>query len=102
MTHVQDFQVKLFEYGWKPSRLRWTYWIVGCVLGFTSRLMGERAVLKADVWFETKAVHDYGELLRTAEWDEETRRVIEKDRADEDGHVNRWKAMLEAMETNDR
>lgn len=99
MTHVQDFQVKLFEYGCKPGKLRWTYWIVGCVLGFVSRLMGEKAVLKADIWFEAKAVHDYGELLQAADWDEDTRRVIEKDRADEDGHVTRWRAILEAIET---
>jgi len=102
MTHVQDFQVKLFEHGWRPSSLRWTYWIVGCVLGFVSRLMGKKAVLRADIWFETKAVRDYGELLQTADWDEDTRLVIEKDRADEQGHVSRWKAMLEAMETDDR
>ena len=23
MTHIQDFQVKLYEYGWRPSKLRW-------------------------------------------------------------------------------
>ena len=101
MTHVQDFQVKLFEYGWKPSKFRWMYWIAGCVLGFVSRLMGDKAVLKADIWFETKAVRDYGELLRTADWDVDTRRVIEKDCADEDGHVDRWRAILEVIETED-
>ena len=40
MTHLQDFRVKLFEYGWKPSKARWAYWIVGFVFGFFSRLMG--------------------------------------------------------------
>ena len=34
MTHLQDFQVKLCEYGWKPSRFRWMYWIVGFYFGF--------------------------------------------------------------------
>ena len=32
----------------------------------------------------------------TIEWDEDTRKVIEKDQADEDGHINRWKALLES------
>ena len=35
-----------------------------------------------------------GELLASAEWDEETRAVIEKDRADEYGHIARWKGFL--------
>ena len=34
MTHLQDFEVKLFEYGWRPSKLRWAYLIVGFTLGF--------------------------------------------------------------------
>jgi len=102
MTHLQDFQVKLFEYGWRPSKLRWMYWIVGCVLGLSSRLMGREAILKADVWFETKAVHDYGELLQAVDWDDDTCRVIEKNQADERGHVSRWRALLETSESGDR
>jgi demethoxyubiquinone hydroxylase (CLK1/Coq7/Cat5 family) len=98
MTHIQDFQVKLLEYGWRPSKLRWVQWIVGCTLGFVTRLMGEEAVLRADIWFETKAVAHYGELLDAADWDEDTRKVIAKDRADEHGHVARWQTMLRANE----
>ncbi len=94
MTHVQDFQVKLFEYGWKPSIFRWGYWVVGFVFGFFSRLFGEKAILKTGIWVETKAVHHYGELLHKVDWDEDTRRIIEKDQADEHGHVNRWRGLL--------
>lgn len=91
-SHTQDFQVKLYEYGWKPSKLRWAYWIVGFMLGFTSRLMGTKAILKAGTWVETKAVYHYGELLKAIDWDEETRKIIEKDQADEYGHIETWKA----------
>ncbi|MCJ7675527.1 MAG: hypothetical protein MUO33_10300, partial [Sedimentisphaerales bacterium] len=28
MTHYQDFQVKLLEYGFKPSKFRLAYWMV--------------------------------------------------------------------------
>ena len=100
MTNVQDFHVKLIEYGWRSGKLRWTYWIVGLVLvlGLSSRLRGTKAILEADVWLETKAVHHYGELLETIDWDEDTRGVIEKDHSDEDSHVTRWKKLLQSCE----
>ncbi len=94
MTHYQDFQVKLYEYGFKPSIIRWTYWCVGFTFGFLSRLFGEKATLKTGIWVETKAVHHYSELLKTIDWDENTRKIIEKDQADEDGHINKWKKLL--------
>ncbi|MHC4556558.1 MAG: demethoxyubiquinone hydroxylase family protein [Planctomycetota bacterium] len=96
MTHYQDFQVKLYEYGFKPSILRCAYWIVGFTFGFISRLMGRKAILKTGIWVETKAVDHYAELLDTISWDEDARKVIEKNRADEDGHINRWKMLLES------
>jgi len=96
MTHYQDFQVKLLEYGFKPSILRWAYWIVGFIFGFGSRLLGTKAILKTGIWVETKAVHHYAELLSSIDWDEDSRRIIEKDQADEYGHINRWKNLLES------
>lgn len=95
MTHLQDFQSKLFEYGFKPSKSRLFYWIVGFAFGFCSRLLGRKAVLKTGIWVETKAVHHYEELLRDIEWDEETRKIIKKDQADEFGHIKRWESFLE-------
>ena len=98
MTHLQDFQIKLFEYGCRPSELRWAYLIVGFVLGCASRLMGTEKILRTGIWVETKAVHHYDKLLQTIEWDEATRRVIEKDQADEVGHINRWKKLIQSRE----
>ncbi len=98
MTHVQDFQTKLYEHGFTPSKLRWAYWMVGYVFGLGSRLLGARRLLKTGVWVETKAVHHYGQLLADIEWDEDTRAVIEKDRADEYGHIDYWKDLLEHPE----
>jgi ubiquinone biosynthesis monooxygenase Coq7 len=98
MTHMQDFQTKLLEYGCRPSKLRWSYWVVGYVIGLGSRALGRRWVLRAGIWTEQKAVHHYGQLLGEIEWDDETRAVIEKDMADEHGHVARWKHFLEHPE----
>jgi demethoxyubiquinone hydroxylase (CLK1/Coq7/Cat5 family) len=95
MGHYQDFQVKLYEYGFRPSLLRGAFWLAGLAFGFGSRLLGTRAILKTGIWVESKAVHHYAELLKTVEWDDQTRRIIEKDQADEDGHVARWKRLLE-------
>jgi demethoxyubiquinone hydroxylase (CLK1/Coq7/Cat5 family) len=96
MTHYQDFQVKLYEYGFRPSIFRWAYWIVGFIFGFGSRILGKRAILKTGIRVETKAVGHYAELLETIDWDKETCKVIEKDQADEDGHINRWKSLLQS------
>jgi demethoxyubiquinone hydroxylase (CLK1/Coq7/Cat5 family) len=97
MGHYQDFQVKLYEYGFRPSVLRGVYWLIGFAVGFGSRLLGRRAVLKTGIWVESKAVRHYAELLATIDWDDETRKVIEKNQADEDGHISRWKSMLAAV-----
>ena len=95
MSHYQDFQVKLYEFGFKPSLIRWAYWIVGFIFGFGSRLLGQKRILKTGIWVETKAVHHYAQLLDTIDWDEDTRKVIEKDQADEDGHISNWKKFLD-------
>jgi ubiquinone biosynthesis monooxygenase Coq7 len=97
MGHYQDFQVKLYEYGFRPSLLRGAFWMAGFTIGFGSRLLGRRAALKTGIWVESKAVHHYAQLLETIDWDDETRKVIEKDQADEDGHIDRWRGMLAAM-----
>jgi len=96
MGHYQDDQIKLYEYGFRPSILRWAFWLVGFGFGFGSRLLGKKAILKTGIWVESKAVHHYAQLLKEIPWDDETRKVIEKDQADEDGHVARWKRLLEA------
>jgi len=94
MTHYQDFQVKLYEFGFKPSVTRLAFWFAGVAFGFGSRLLGRKAILKTGIWVETKAIHHYAELLDTIDWDEDTRKVIEKDQADENGHINRWRTLI--------
>ena len=98
MTHIQDFEIKLYEYGFRPTIKRYAYLIVGFCFGFFSKLRGEKAILKMGIWVESKAVDHYAELLSEVSWDEETRKVIEKDQADEDGHIGRWKTLLASME----
>jgi len=98
MTHTQDFQTKLYEHGFRPSKLRWTYWMVGYAFGLGSRMLGTRRMLQTGIWTEQKAVHHYGRLLESAQWDDDTRAAIEKDRADEYGHIERWQYYLDHPE----
>lgn len=98
MTHTQDFQTKLYEHGFRPSKLRWTYWMVGYAFGLGSRMLGTRRMLQTGIWTEQKAVHHYGQLLESAQWDDDTRAAIEKDRADEYGHIERWQYYLDHPE----
>ena len=41
---------------------------------------GDERMLKTGIWVENKAVEHYGKLLAGADWDDETRVFIEKDR----------------------
>lgn len=96
-NHIQDFEVKLYEYGFKASIFRYFFGVVGFVLGTLTRLLGPKAILRLGVFVETKAVAHYAELLEHVEWDDETRATIEKDQADEDLHISRWSAMLKGI-----
>lgn len=99
-THIQDFYIKLHEYGFNPSIKRHFYRIVGMVFGIGSRILGKKWILKTGVFVETKAVAHYAELLKEVDWDEDTRKMIEKDQADEDMHISRWSNMLKTLENN--
>lgn len=94
MGHIEDFQVKIYEFGFKPSILMYAYQILGMVFGIVSRLRGEKGIREMGIWVESKAVSHYDELLEKVEWDDVTRKVIEKDQADEYGHIRRWKNEL--------
>ena len=94
MGHIQDFLVKLFEYGFRPVWYRGIFWIAGCVIGWFSRFQGQKGVLKTGIWTESKAVRHYNELLKIAPWDEATSQVIEKDKQDEISHLKLWNNLL--------
>ena len=46
---------------------------------------------------KAKAVAHYGELLASVPWDAETRAIVDKDRADEQGHIDRGRGLLAEM-----
>jgi ubiquinone biosynthesis monooxygenase Coq7 len=94
MTHLQDFQTKLYEYGLRPRKTRFAFWLVGFCLGAGSRLLGPRRILKTNIWAEKKAVLEYQRFLREVDWDEETRPLVAKDGTDEEGHVERWTQLI--------
>ncbi len=98
MTHLQDFQALLFQYGFRPSILRWAYWLVGFTIGFFSRLRGTKAILKIGIWVETKAVNHYEELLETVDWEEDVRQIVKNNQGDESHHIKQWQNLLQQEE----
>ena len=98
MVHVEDFQVKLFEYGLRPVWYRWIFWMVGWIIGTGSKIMGKKTILRAGVWTETRAVNHYSELLKCAPWDEETLEVIKRNMGDEAEHLEHWEVLLERLQ----
>jgi demethoxyubiquinone hydroxylase (CLK1/Coq7/Cat5 family) len=97
MYHVQNYQIKLYEYGLKPVWYRWAFWLVGWTIGNYSKIRGRKTVLQAGVWTETRAVTHYGELLKHALWDEETYERIKSDMGDEAEHLEHWEVLLERL-----
>jgi len=98
-THIQDFEVKLYEYGFRPSLKRYCFAILGFVFGFSTKILGPKSILALGVWVETKAVAHYAHLLEDIEWDEDTKKMIQKDQADEDLHISRWSSMLKELKS---
>ncbi len=98
LTHLQDFQAKLFEYGFRPSILRWGYWVVGALIGLFSRLRGAKAVLKTGIWSENLAVKHYEELLEIVDWEEDVRQIVKNNQADESHHIKQWQNLLKEDE----
>jgi ubiquinone biosynthesis monooxygenase Coq7 len=99
MTHVQDFHIQLLEYGFRPFLFRGAYWAVGMVIGFVSKSLGRRFSLRTGIWAEKKAVTHYGKLLESADWNAETKGIIEADREDEVHHIEQWMDLLDAGHT---
>ncbi|MBN1893827.1 demethoxyubiquinone hydroxylase family protein [bacterium] len=91
MSHVQDFQILLYEFRFKPSLLRSAFWIIGLFLGMGSRLAGREAVLKTGVWTESKAIRHYTELIGSIRWDPKSLEVLRRDLRDEEAHLSLWK-----------
>ena len=94
ISHVQDFQIKLYEYGSTPSPIRWIFWIAGMKIGFATRLLGKKTMIKAGIWVEQKAVTDYQKIIDSAEWDAATLAVIKRNLSDEHHHIETLQAML--------
>lgn len=102
LTHLQDFQTQLYEYGFRPSVFRLFWQGVGILLGLGSRLAGAKRILKTGIWVESKAVGHYSRLLESARWEEASREVLRKNQEDEQGHIQTWRRLLEELEGQEK
>ncbi len=98
MSHLQDYLVLLFEYSAHPAKFRAGWWILGSLLGYASRLMGRTVILKTGIWIEKKTIRHYERFLKSVEWEQPVRTILEKNLADERAHIQRWKDLLHSAE----
>jgi ubiquinone biosynthesis monooxygenase Coq7 len=98
MSHLQDYLVLLFEYSARPSKLRAGWWLLGSFLGYASRVMGRTVILKTGIWIEKKTIRHYERFLKSVDWEQPVRTILEKNLADEYAHIQRWKDLLRSAE----
>ncbi len=99
MTHVQDFQTKLYEYGGRPSPWRFAFYIAGSIIGLFSRLLGDATILKTGIWTETKAVNDYNKIINSVQWEKDVLDIIKHNLDDEYHHIEILKQKLQSLNT---
>jgi len=88
--HVDDLRARIEELGGSCPWQGFFFQMAGMVLGSTSTLLGRMFALNADIRLEQRAVRDYGAFLQKIDFDENSRRLIQKNIEDEKVHIKRW------------
>ena len=94
--HADYLKARIAELGGKVTPTGGIFGLAGTVLGFKTRLLGKKVMMKADLWVERKAVNDYGSFLRRVDFDEKSAALIKKNIGDEKLHI---KNLTETLET---
>jgi len=92
--HVDDLRARIEELGGSISWMGFFFKMAGKVAGVTTTLLGNMRLLKTDIWIEKRAVMDYGDFLHKVDFDEKSRRLIEKNIEDEKNHIKRWEESI--------
>jgi len=92
--HADGLKSRVAELKGKGSFIGWFFALGGMMIGFVTRIMGKKRVMKTNIWVETKAVKDYGAFLQKVNFDEKSAALIKKNIGDEQRHVDNWTRIL--------
>jgi len=95
--HVDDLRARIRELGGNPSWMGFFFQIAGKLFGYGTRLLGKTFVLRTDIKLEERAVRDYHDFLRTVDFDETSRSLLQKNLDDEKVHIKRWEDSMEIL-----
>lgn len=100
--HENDLQARIRELGGIPSWQGSFFQMAGMLLGFATTILGKMFLLKTDIRIEKRAVRDYEDFLRKVDFDEKSRRLIQKNVEDEKVHIRRWKDSIKMLQEQQR
>ena len=92
--HADGLKTRVADLKGKGSFIGWFFALGGLMIGFATRFMGKKRVMKTNIWVENKAVKDYGAFLKKVNFDEKSAALIKKNIGDEQRHVNNWTRIL--------
>ena len=92
--HADGLKARVAELKGKGSSMGWFFALGGMMIGFVTRIMGKKRVMKTNIWVEKKAVKDYGAFLERVNFDDKSAALIKKNIGDEQRHVDNWTRIL--------
>ena len=95
--HINVLRKRIMELQGNPSHTGFLFQTSGRILGRIAGIFGKEFVLKVDVFFENRAIRDYGTFLNTVKFDEDTVQLINRIIADEVFHTDTWKSSIEEL-----
>ena len=95
--HADDLKARVVELGGKVTPTGGFFGFAGTMLAWATRLLGKKAMMKADLWVERKAVNDYGAFLKKVDFDEKSAKLLKKNIEDEKLHIKNWTETLEII-----
>lgn len=95
--HFQKFRTQVKKLSGKISPIGFLFQFMGFVLGNVTRILGKKALFKADTYVETRAVKDYNSFIKHIPLDRDTIKLIRGINNEEEVHVDNWKRAEKAL-----
>jgi demethoxyubiquinone hydroxylase (CLK1/Coq7/Cat5 family) len=90
LEHVQKFQAQIKKLSGTVYPFGFPFKLAGILLGFGTRIMGKKALFKADSFVEKRAVTDYNSFIKNNKYDKNTVEIIRGIISDEEIHIHNW------------